>query len=141
MNAPVVNYPRTMFSVSAIGGGATIMLPNPSTESGKATIATLVNSGRNANAVVTAQKIGRDQDKTELAWPYLNKEDWEELLRFFDANFYFTFTYYSPVAGSKISRVFYVSDRTYQPFAVDDNGEPIAYVECKLNVVDTGEGA
>lgn len=141
MNAPVVTYPRTMFSVSAIGGGATIMLPNPSTESGKATIATLVNSGRNANAVVTAQKIGRDQDKTELAWPYLNKEDWEELLRFFDENFYFTFTYYSPVAGSKISRVFYVGDRTYQPFAVDDNGEPIAYVECKLNVVDTGEGA
>ena len=140
MIAPVINYPRTMFSVSALTGGATIMLPNPSTESGRGTIATLVNSGRNANAVVTAQKIGRDQDKAELSWPYMNKADWEEILAFFDSNFFFNFTYYSPVAGSKITRKFYVGDRTYQPFAVDSNGEPMAYKDCKLNVIDTGEG-
>ena len=139
MIAPKVNYPRTMFSVSDLEGGATIMLPNPSTDSGRATIATMVNSGRNASAVVTAQKIGRDQDKTELAWPYMNKQDWEELLAFFDENFFFNFTYYSPVAGEKITRKFYVSDRTYQPFAVDNSGIPIAYKDCKLNVVDTGE--
>ena len=141
MIAPVINYPRTMFSVSDLSGGATIMLPNPTTESGKGTIATMVNSGRNASAVVTAQKIGRDQDKTERAWPYMNKEDWEEILAFFDENFFFNFTYYSPVAGTKITRKFYVGDRTYQPFAVDENGEPIAYVQCKLNVIDTGEGS
>lgn len=141
MIAPVVNYPRTMFSVSDLTGGATIMLPNPTTDSGNATIATMVNSGRNASAVVTAQKIGRDQDKTELAWPYMNKADWEELMAFFNDNFFFNFTYYSPVVGRKISRKFYVSDRTYRPFAVDDNGEPIAYVDCKLNVIDTGEGS
>ena len=140
MTAPEVNYPRTMFSVSALSGGTTIELPNPSTDSGKATIATMVNSGRNASAVVTAQKIGRDQDKTELAWPYMNKADWEELLKFFDENFFFNFTYYNPVAGRKITRKFYVSDRKYQPFAIDDNGEPTAYKECTLNVVDTGEG-
>lgn len=140
MNAPVINYPRTMFRVRSLSGGATIMLPNPSTLSGRGTIATMVNSGRNASAVVTAQKIGRDQDKTELAWPYMNKADWEEILAFFDENFFFDFTYYSPVAGTKITRKFYVGDRTYQPFAVDDDGEPIAYVECKLNVIDTGEG-
>ena len=141
MNAPVINYPRTMFGVRSLSGGATIMLPNPSTTSGRGTIATMVNSGRNASAVVTAQKIGRDQDKTELAWPYMNKEDWEEILAFFDENFFFDFTYYSPVAGMKITRKFYVGDRTYQPFAIDDDGEPIAYVECKLNVIDTGEGS
>ena len=141
MIAPVINYPRTMFSVSDLSGGATIMLPNPTTESGKGTIATMVNSGRNASAVVTAQKIGRDQDKTELAWPYMNKEDWEEILAFFDAHFFFNFTYYSPVAGSKITRKFYVGDRTYQPYDIDANGNPIAYKECKLNVIDTGEGS
>ena len=139
MIVPVVNYPRTMFSVSSLSGGATIMLPNPSTDSGKGTIATMVNSGRNASAVVTAQKIGRDQDKTELAWPYMNKEDWEEILAFFDVNFFFNFTYYSPVTGSKITRKFYVGDRTYQPFAIDADGIPVAYKDCKLNVVDTGE--
>ena len=141
MIAPVINYPRTMFEVSNLSGGATIKLPNPSTESGKATIATMVNSGRNANAVVTAQKIGRDQDKTELSWPYMSKEDWEELLTFFDENFFFNFTYYSPVAGSKITRKCYVGDRTYQPYDIDANGNPIAYKECKLNVIDTGEGS
>lgn len=130
-----------MFGVSALYGGATIMLPNPSTDSGKATIATMVNSGRNANAVVTAQKIGRDQDKVELAWPYMNKEDWEELLAFFDENFFFNFTYYSPVAGTKITRKFYVSDRKYQPFDIDANGIPVAYKECTLSMVDTGEGS
>lgn len=141
MIAPVINYPRTMFSVSDLSGVATIMLPNPTTESGKGTIATMVNSGRNASAVVTAQKIGRDQDKTELAWPYMNKEDWEEILAFFDENFFFNFTYYSPVAGTKITRKFYVGDRTYQPYDIDANGNPIAYKECKLNVIDTGEGS
>ena len=117
------------------------MLPNPNKDSAAATIATLVNSGRNANAVVTAQKIGRDQDKTQLDWTYLDKEEWEKLLRFFDKNFYFIFTYYSPVAGHKISRIFYVSDRTYRPFDIDANGEPTAYTDCSLSVVDTGEGA
>ena len=141
MIVPVVSYPRTMFEVSALTGGATLMLPNPSTDSGRGTIATMVNSGRNASAVVTAQKIGRDQDKTELAWPYMNKEDWEEILAFFDSNFFFNFTYYSPVSGSKITRKFYVGDRTYQPFAIDDSGTPVAYKDCKLNVVDTGEGS
>ena len=141
MIAPVINYPRTMFSVSDLSGGATIMLPNPTTASGKGTIATMVNSGRNASAVVTAQKIGRDQDKTELAWPYMNKEDWEEILAFFDDNFCFNFTYDSPVAGTKITRKFYVGDRTYQPYDIDANGNPIAYKECKLNVIDTGEGS
>ena len=135
-----MNIPHTMFSVQSQKGGAAIMLPNPDMDSAKATIATMVNSGRNANAVVTAQKIGRDQDKTELAWTYLEKDEWEKLLAFFDENFYFIFTYYSPVAQHKISRVFYVSDRTYRPFQVDEQGIPIAYRDCTLNVVDTGEG-
>ena len=140
MNAPIVNYPRTMFGVSTLAGGATLMLPNPTTDSGKGIISTMVNSGRNASAVVTAQKIGRDQDKTELAWPYMSKADWEEILAFFDENFFFNFTYYSPVAQTKITRKFYVGDRTYQPYDIDANGIPIAYKDCKLNVVDTGEG-
>lgn len=132
--------PSTMFSISSLTGGATIQLPNPDTTSGKGTIATLVNSGRNANGIVTAQKIGRDQDKTELAWNYLGKEEWERILLFFDENFFFNFTYYSPVAGRKITRKCYVGDRSYQPFNVTLDGIPIAYSSCKANIIDTGEG-
>ena len=139
MSVPIIQYPKTMFAVSSLGGEATIRLPNPKTDSGRTTVATMVNAGRNASAVVVAQKIGRDQDKVELAWPYLNKQDWEELLRFFDQNFYFYFTYYNPVAGQKIVRKCYIGDRAFQPFAIDDTGEPVAYVNCTANIIDTGE--
>jgi len=131
--------PKTMFSISSLDGKTTIMLPNPDTDSAKNTITTLVNAGRNALGIVTAQKIGRDQEKTELKWSYLEKEEWEPLLRFWDNNFYFIFTYYSRVEGKKISRVFYVGDRTDQPYNVDAFGVPTAYVQCAANLVDTGK--
>ena len=133
--------PSTMFTMQSLNGGEIIEIPNPDQNSAKNIIETLVNSGRNADAVVVAQKIGRDQEKTEMSWNYLPKEDWEKMLRFWDTNFFFNFTYYSPVAGTKITRKFYVGDRTYQPYDIDANGNPIAYKECKLNVIDTGEGS
>lgn len=135
-----MSRPATMFSMSSLSGSATINIPNPDTTSGQGLIATLVNSGRNASAIVTAQKIGRDQDKTELSWNYLEKEEWEKLVRFWDQNFFFSFTYYSPVKGVKITRKFYISDRLYKPFQVDANGIPTAYKECSASMVDTGEG-
>lgn len=134
------NIPHTMFSIQALLGGEVINLPNPDKDSAKNIIATMVNSARNASAVVTAQKIGRDQEKTELAWTYLSKEEWEKLLRFWDQNFFFNFTYYSRVEGTKITRKFYISDRTDNPLDVDSNGIPTAYVNCTASVVDTGEG-
>lgn len=139
-----INYvpPCTMFSVQALSGGAVLMLPNPDQSSGKNLIETMVNSGRNANAVVTAQKIGRDQEKTEMAWAFLPKNTWENMLRFWDKNFFFKFTYYSRIAGTKISRKFYIGDRSDNPFAVAEDGfTPVAYVNCVANVIDTGEGA
>lgn len=132
--------PANMFTMRSLSGGTTIQLPNPDTDSAKNLIATLVNSGRNANAVVVAQKIGRDQEKTELSWNYLEKEEWEELLRFWDKNFFFTFNYYSRVEGRKISRKFYIGDRSDRPKDIDSNGIPTAYLDCVANVVDTGEG-
>lgn len=132
--------PSTMYTISDLSGSVSIKLPNPDRTSGKWTTATMVNSGRNANAVVTAQKIGRDQDKTELAWNYLDKDVWESIVRFFNANFFFNFTYYSPVAGTKITRKCYVGDRSDQPFQVTDDGIPTAYMGCVANIIDTGEG-
>lgn len=133
--------PANMFSMRSLDGGASIQLPNPDMDSAKNIIATMVNSGRNANAVVVAQKIGRDQEKTELKWNYLEKELWEEMLRFWDQHFFFNFTYYSRVDGVKITRKFYISDRTDRPKDIDSNGVPTCYVDCTANVVDTGEGS
>lgn len=135
-----MSRPSNMFSMSSLDGSEVIQLPNPETSSGKNIISTLVNSGRNANAVVTAQKIGRDQEKTELAWSYLDKEVWEKMLSFWNKNFFFHFTYYNRVSGQRITRTFYIGDRSDRPFAIDSQGIPTAYVECSANVVDTGEG-
>ena len=137
---PKVEYPHNMYAVQPVGGGSLLWLPNPDQESGKGIIATMVNSGRNASAVVTAQKIGRDQDKTELSWTFMNKAEWEQLMQFWDQNFFFNFTYYSPVAISMLTRKFYVGDRNFQPFSIDGDGTPLAYKNCKANVIDTGEG-
>ena len=131
--------PSNMFSIAPLTGGDPIWIPNPDRDSAKNTIATMVNSGRNADAVVVAQKIGRDQEKTELAWNYLEKEEWEKLLRFWHDNFFFRFTYYSRVEGRKITRAFYISDRVDQPFDIDQDGEPTAYKNCTANIVDVGE--
>lgn len=136
----VNDRPRTMFSMQALDGGQTVWLPNPDKTSAENLISTLVNSGRNANAIVTAQKIGRDQEKTTMTWSFLNKEEWEELLRFWDKNFFFKFTYYSRVKGQRITRMCYIGDRKDRPFDIDYDGTPIAYCDCAANVVDTGEG-
>ena len=141
MSLHVNDRPRTMFSMQALDGGQTIWLPNPDNPSAENLISTLVNSGRNANAIVTAQKIGRDQEKISMTWNFLNKDEWEELLRFWDKNFFFKFTYYSRIKGHRISRTFYISDRKDKPFDINENGEPIAYRDCSANVVDTGEGS
>lgn len=130
----------TMFSMQSLSGGSIIWLPNPDKDSANNLIATLVNSGRNADAVVTAQKIGRDQEKISMKWNYLEKDVWEQLLRFWDENFFFNFTYYSRVTGTRITRKFYISDRQDKPFNVDAQGIPTAYVDCSANVIDTGEG-
>lgn len=130
--------PATMFTMQAESGGPIIAIPNPDTDSADGLIATLVNSARNGAAIVTAQKIGRDQGKTSMSWNFLTKDEWERMVRFWDKNFFFKFNYYDDVSGTKISRLFYVGDRTRKPFNVDLEGIPIAYVDCVANVVDTG---
>lgn len=131
--------PSNMFSMQSLSGGEIIRIPNPDTDSAQGLISTLVNSGRNASGVVTAQKIGRDNNKTEMKWNYLEKDEWEKMVRFWDRNFFFNFTYYSDVSGTKITRKFYVGDRKRTPFAIDDNGNPTAYKDCSANVIDCGE--
>ena len=134
-----MNRPATMFSMQSLNGGEVVYIPNPDTDSADGLISTLVNSGRSAEGVVTAQKIGRDNNKTSMKWNYLEKDEWERMVRFWDKNFFFNFTYYSDVTGTKITRKFYVGDRSRKPFNVDDNGFPIAYKDCSANVVDCGE--
>lgn len=119
---------------------AGVPIPNPNYQSLKQTIATIVNSGRNADAQVIAQKIGRDQSKIELSWDYLTSEEWGAILSIFDRSFINEVTYFDMVKQQLITREMYVGDRTGRPFNPDELMNPRAWLECKANLIDTGRG-
>lgn len=52
-----MSRPSTMFSMQSLYGGEVINIPNPDNDSAEGLISTLVNSGRSAQGVVTAQKL------------------------------------------------------------------------------------
>lgn len=102
-------------------------------------VATIVDSGRNANGVVVGQKVGRDIQKiNQLKWAYLTAEQWSAILKEFDEHFFSTVTYPDPVNNSWTTRTMYCGDRSAKPYRLGPDGLPIDYVDCKLNVIDTG---
>lgn len=102
--------------------------------------ATIVDSARNANAVVVGQVVGREQQKLDrLEWVYLTAEQWSSILKEFK-NFYVTVTYPDMVNNTWTTRKMYPGDRTAEPFHLDPVTQlPIDYINCKVNLIDCGE--
>lgn len=102
-------------------------------------VSTIVDSGRNGNAEVVGQKVGRDQQKiNSLVWPYLKADVWASLLQEFN-NFYVTVTYPDMVNNTWTTRKMYPGDRSGQPYRLNPvTGLPADYIECKVNLIDTG---
>lgn len=102
-------------------------------------VTTVVDSGRNINAVVVGQRIGRDQYKIDgLEWPYLTATEWARILQLV-SGFRFNLTFYDPVTMQKKTIKAYCGDRSAEPFWVDTNGKPTHLINCKVNLIDTGE--
>lgn len=103
-------------------------------------VATIVDSARNANAVVVGQVVGREQQKLDsLQWAYLTAEQWSAILKEF-SNFYVTVSYPDMVNNTWTTRKMYPGDRTAEPFHLDPVTQlPIDYINCKVNLVDCGE--
>lgn len=106
----------------------------------KPTVSTLVDSGRNANGAVVAQRIGRDQYKLDgLEWPWLPAETWSEILTVL-SDFFVYVTFTDPVKNKKVTIKMYPGDRTAEPYYLDEDDEnPIFYTNCKVNLIDCGE--
>lgn len=106
----------------------------------KPTVSTIVNAGRNANATVVGQKIGRDQYKLDgLEWPWLPAEIWSRMLTVLD-NFFVYVTFWDPVSDNQRTIKMYPGDRTGEPYWIDpDTGKPLFYLNCKVNLIDCGE--
>ena len=103
-------------------------------------VATIVDSARNANAVVVGQVVGREQQKlNNLEWAYLTAEQWSAILKEF-SNFYVTVSYPDMVNNTWTTRKMYPGDRTAEPFHLDPVTQlPIDYSNCKVNLIDCGE--
>lgn len=99
---------------------------------------TMVDSARNANGTVVGQKIGRDQYKLDtLTWSYLDAKTWADLLKELD-NFFVTVKFPDQVNHEWRTLLMYPGDRTAEPYWVDDDGFPTAYINCKVNLIDCG---
>lgn len=105
----------------------------------KIIVTTVVNSGRDANGAVVGQRVGRNQYKIDgLEWAYLTAEQWESILQAI-SDFFFYVTFNDPVSGSRKTVKMYCGDRSGEPYWVDGNGTPTHYINCKVNLIDTGE--
>ncbi len=105
----------------------------------KPTVTTVVNAGRNANAVVVGQRVGRDQFKIDqLEWAWLDAHTWGHILSAL-APFFVMVTFIDPVSNRPTTKKMYPGDRTAEPYWVDDNGHPLYYRNCRVNLVDCGE--
>jgi transglutaminase-like putative cysteine protease len=125
------------YSINMLSINGNVM-PLPSASSMKQTTITVVDSARNANAVVIGQKIGRDQSKLEFTAPFLTAEEWSNILSIFDDSFVNSVTYFDQQKGVKITREMYVNDRTAEPFAIDENGRVTVWKNCSFNLIDMG---
>lgn len=103
--------------------------------------ATLVDAARNANGVTVGQKIGRDQYKIDsLIWAALTAQQWSAILKEFANGFYANVTFPDMVNNDWRTLKMYPGDRTAEPYWVDDDtGLPTLYINCKVNIIDTGE--
>lgn len=117
-------------------------------------VATNVDTGRNANGEVVGQKVGRDVYKLDsMEWPYLKEEVWASMLQEFK-DFYVTLTFWDMVNSKWISLKAYPGNRSAEPYWLDEGSRehssgnapvgwygdlrPIAYVNCKVNLIDCG---
>lgn len=102
------------------------------------TVTTVVDAGRNANGVVVGQRIGRDQYKIDnLEWAWLSAEQWSTMLSILSA-FFVDVTFNDPVSKDLKTVRMYCGDRTAEPYWVDDDGKPLYYTNCKVNLIDVG---
>ena len=102
-------------------------------------VTTAVDAARNANNKVVGQKIVRDNYKIDnLEWPYLDADTWSSMLQEFDKNYFSTVEFWDVVNNGWRTLIMYCGDRTADVFKLNSTGRPIAYINCKMNLIDAG---
>lgn len=100
-----------------------IALPAPALGSGKITISTLVDGGRNTNGDFIGSVVGDDKLKIEMNFSVLRPEEMQRLLAVFDrrqgGRFVQRFRVFDPRANDFVWLDMYVGDRSGTPYLVD----------------------
>nr|DAV33830.1 MAG TPA: hypothetical protein [Caudoviricetes sp.] len=113
-------------------------LPCPSTQSYEGQ--QLVDSARNAEGKVVAQKINRRQVKLSLTWKALKPEEVSLILNCVE-KFSGDTRYFDAKAGRFITRKMYWGDYSVETYWVDENGRPKLFTNLSTSLIDMGEGA
>lgn len=101
-------------------------------------VTTAVDAARNANNKVVGNKIGRDNYKIDkLEWAYLDAKTWSAMLKEFK-EFFVTVRFWDMVENNWETLTMYPGDRTADVFKIDKDGRPTHYINCKVNIIDTG---
>ena len=130
---------RTGNFVTLSAEGESLQIPFAAYESGKQTIATMVDQARTADGIVRGTVIAK-ASKIELKWAVLTPETWAQICSFFDRHFYFDVYYYDMVTNAFTTKTMYVGDRSAQPFMVNsETGKPKYYLNCQANIIGVGE--
>ena len=125
--------------ITLSAGSDSIQLPFAAYESGKQTVATVVDQGRTVDGIVRGSVVAK-ATKIELKWAVLTPETWAQICNFFDKHFYFNARYYDMTKNAFVTKKMYVGDRSAQPFIIDDvTGKPTYYLNCEANIIGVGE--
>ena len=125
--------------ITLSAGGDSIKVPFAAYDSGKQTIATVVDQARTADGIVRGSVIAK-ASKIELKWAVLTPEVWSRICTFFNKHFYFNARYYDMQKNAFVTKKMYVGDRSAQPFKMDSvTGKPKYYLNCEANIIGIGE--
>ena len=98
-----------------------------------------VNSGRNANAEVVAEKVGKTNIKyNNLRWAWLTKDEWSLICSLF-SEFFVVAKVFNPATNSFVNIKMYPGDRTAEVYWTEKDGvTPKNFKDCKVNIIDCG---
>lgn len=115
-----------------------VELPCPSTGL-EIILSDAVNSGRNANAEVIAEKVGKTNLKyNNLRWAWLTKDEWSTICSVF-SNFFVMAKVWNPATNGFETIKMYPGDRTAEVYWLEEDGiTPKNFKDCKVNIIDCG---
>ncbi len=117
-----------------------IILPPPVLGSGRISISTMVDGGRNTQGVFVGSVIGDDKLKIEMDLGDLSPAEFRKFLAIFDrkqgGKFVNTFRVYDPRINDFRNITMYVGDRAGTPYLVGVNGLPLCIKDVQANLIE-----